>query len=116
MEAFNLLQKSIIRVEEEDVDIEETYGTTGDDVMDSAEALRGMTINETDDQMQTDTPSGKIRIHYELFERIKLMLAHKLYQVQQNATEGEGKEKFFPLKIERYYCNNYYFLLIFFSL
>ncbi|KAI7902611.1 MCM2/3/5 family-domain-containing protein [Cokeromyces recurvatus] len=95
-EAFNLLQKSIIRVEEEDVNIDDEMNEEQDDVMTSAEALNGMTLNDTADQHVGNSaipPSGKISITYEKFEQIKLMLAHKLRLVQQSFDEDPGMRR-----------------------
>lgn len=101
-EAFNLLQKSIIRVEEDDVDIDDNLDDENDEVMTSAEALGGMSLDDsaaavdaaaaaTQDEEagnSSSAPSGKISITYEKFEQIKLMLAHKLRLVQQSSEEG----------------------------
>ncbi|KAI8971867.1 MCM2/3/5 family-domain-containing protein [Mycotypha africana] len=90
LEAFSLLQKSIIRVEQDNVEIEDLLddGET-DEVMSSAEALNGMSLNDTE-QTGNDpvAPRGKIAITYEKFERIKLLLAHKIRQ--HEADQGEG--------------------------
>ncbi|EIE90035.1 hypothetical protein RO3G_14746 [Rhizopus delemar RA 99-880] len=109
IEAHSLLQKSIIRVEEEDVNIDDTMDDQMDDVMTSAEALRGMSLNETDESIrdhqpmvesvlsQTQvpsgaflTPSGKVSIPYEKFEEIKQMLAFRLHQIQEGSDEDAG--------------------------
>ncbi|OBZ86512.1 DNA replication licensing factor mcm6 [Choanephora cucurbitarum] len=93
-EAFNLLQKSIIRVEEEDVYIDENMEE--DDLMTSTEALNGMSLNDNVEQQTGDTataPAGKISITYEKFEQIKLMLAHKLRMVQQSSDEDPGMRR-----------------------
>ncbi|KAI8150264.1 MCM2/3/5 family-domain-containing protein [Fennellomyces sp. T-0311] len=90
LEAYNLLQKSIIRVEQDDVDIEDPINAN---VVSSAEALEGMnrlTLQETeDDNMQVEEPSSaqseqrqRVRIDYDKFVQIKLMLAHKLRSLQ----------------------------------
>ncbi|KAI9259583.1 DNA replication licensing factor mcm6 [Phascolomyces articulosus] len=92
LEAYNLLQKSIIRVEQDDVEIEEPIGASSH-VVSSAEALEGMqrlNIHETTegDNMQVEEPSSaettrqRIRIDYDKFVQIKLMLAHKLRSIQ----------------------------------
>lgn len=114
IEAHSLLQKSIIRVEEEDVNIDDTMDDQMDDVMTSAEALRGMSLNETDESIrdhqpmvesvlsQTQvpsgaflTPSGKVSIPYEKFEEIKQMLAFRLHQIQEGSDEGNEKKSVF---------------------
>jgi DNA replication licensing factor MCM6 len=61
--------------------------------MTSAEALGGMSLNDTDPNAgnTANAPSGKISITYEKFEQIKLMLAHKLRLVQQSSDEGNPK-------------------------
>ena len=106
-EAFRLLQKSIIRVEQDDVEIEDPIGSSN--VLSSAEALEGMQrlqISESDstpatatdgaDNMQVEEGSSaeptrqRIRIDYEKFVQIKLMLAHKLRSIQ--STEGKYQE------------------------
>ncbi|CEP12622.1 hypothetical protein [Parasitella parasitica] len=101
-EAFNLLQKSIIRVEEDDVDIGDNMDDENDEVMTSAEALGGMSLNDSAQQQQqqdeeagnsSSAPSGKISITYEKFEQIKLMLAHKLRLVQQSSEEDPGMRR-----------------------
>ncbi|KAI7850907.1 MCM2/3/5 family-domain-containing protein [Circinella umbellata] len=93
-EAYNLLQKSIIRVEQDDVEIEDPMGS--DNVVSSAEALEGMqrlNINEQEsttgsgDNMQVEETSAeptrqRIRLDYDKFVQIKLMLAHKLRSIQ----------------------------------
>lgn len=94
VEAYNLLQKSIIRVEQDEIDIGDLMYAT-DDVMTSTEALQGMQgLRITDDQqeensMQTDSApqSQRIRIEYEKFVQIKLMLVHKLREVQASSEE-----------------------------
>jgi DNA replication licensing factor MCM6 len=86
-----LLQKSIIRVEEDDVDIDDNMDENDhDEVMTSAEALGGMSLNDTDQNAGNSAipPNGKISITFEKFEEIKLMLAHKLRLVQQSSDEG----------------------------
>ncbi|KAI9257684.1 MCM2/3/5 family-domain-containing protein [Sporodiniella umbellata] len=104
MEAFGLLQKSIIRVEEDDVEIDDALNDGMDEILSSAEALRGMSLNETQheagDAMETNqehvpsgafvSSSGKISIPYEKFEEIKQMLAFKLYQQQEGSDEDAG--------------------------
>ncbi|KAI8368290.1 MCM2/3/5 family-domain-containing protein [Radiomyces spectabilis] len=94
-EAYNLLQKSIIRVEQDDVEIEEE--DADNDVMSSGEALNGLrdlrigdhpenTTQDTTetDQMQTDEAGHrKIRIEYEKYERIKKMIAYRLSEAQR---------------------------------
>ncbi|CAO0796989.1 unnamed protein product [Mucor circinelloides] len=103
-EAFNLLQKSIIRVEEDDVDIDDNLDDENDEVMTSAEALGGMSLDDsaaaaaaaTQDEEagnSSSAPSGKISITYEKFEQIKLMLAHKLRLVQQSSEEDPGMRR-----------------------
>ncbi|KAJ8655484.1 hypothetical protein O0I10_008770 [Lichtheimia ornata] len=95
VEAYNLLQKSIIRVEQDEIDIGDLMYAT-DDVMTSTEALQGMQgLRISDEQqqeensMQTDSApqSQRIRIEYEKFVQIKLMLVHKLREVQASAEE-----------------------------
>ncbi|KAI9494531.1 MCM2/3/5 family-domain-containing protein [Zychaea mexicana] len=100
VEAYHLLQKSIIRVEQDDVDIEDPFGGSNN-VVSSAEALEGMqrlniheaaearegsAAAEGEDNMQVEEPSGetrqRIRIDYDKFVQIKLMLAHKLRTIQ----------------------------------
>ncbi|KAI8985504.1 MCM2/3/5 family-domain-containing protein [Pilobolus umbonatus] len=77
-EAFSLLQKSIIRVEEDDVDFEDA-----DDLLNNTDALRGMSLNDTEES------NARIKIPYERFEQIKLMLAHRLRQEQELSRDGE---------------------------
>ncbi|KAI9321016.1 MCM2/3/5 family-domain-containing protein [Dichotomocladium elegans] len=95
-EAYSLLQKSIIRVEQDEIDISDLMHA-GNDVMTSAEALEGMQglrISEEqpeESSMHVDQSSAsqpnRIRIEYEKFMQIKLMLAHKLRTVQIMADE-----------------------------
>lgn len=104
-----MLQKSIIRVEEDDVDIDDNMDDENDEVMTSAEALGGMSLDDSAQQQEqqqeqdeagnsSSAPNGKISITYEKFEQIKLMLAHKLRLVQQSSEEGMFKE-FLRVKI-----------------
>lgn len=68
-----------------------------DEVMTSAEALGGMSLNDTEQNVgnSANAPNGKISITYEKFEQIKLMLAHKLRLVQQSSDEGSLETKCF---------------------
>jgi DNA replication licensing factor MCM6 len=91
-EAYGLLQKSIIRVEQDDVEIDEFDYTDGqlDDIMNVAEAvnndMQGLTINEDSAvAAQAEHANGKIRIEWERFEQIKLMIALKLREVQERS-------------------------------
>ncbi|KAI7866660.1 MCM2/3/5 family-domain-containing protein [Spinellus fusiger] len=94
-EAYGLLQKSIIRVQQDDV-VFDTEGVT-EEIMRSADALRGMSslrirdddVPSTQDSMQVEEPSSqpKIRIEYERYEQIKLMLAQKLRQVEDELSD-----------------------------
>lgn len=99
VQAHSLLQQSIIRVVQEDVDIEDPLAS--DAVMSSAEALEGMQGLRIDDNaageeqgsMQVDSTqqtngSQRMRIDYETFVQIKLLLAHKLRAVQDSSEEG----------------------------
>lgn len=91
-EAFNLLQKSIIRVEEEDVDIDDNAEDEDDEVMRNAEALNGMSLDENQQQQQaqqTEEGSQRITIQYEKFNEIKLMLAHRLRLNHLDTEEGK---------------------------
>ncbi|CAO3655593.1 unnamed protein product [Mucor hiemalis] len=92
-EAFNLLQKSIIRVEEEDVDIDDNVDDVDDEVMKNAEALNGMSLDEGQQQQQaqqTEETSQRITIQYEKFNEIKLMLAHRLRLNHLDTEEDTG--------------------------
>jgi DNA replication licensing factor MCM6 len=86
-----LLQKSIIRVEQDDVEIEEFEYMNGqiDEMMSAAEAvnnnMQGLSINEDSAAAHTEQPNGKIRIEWERFEQIKLMIALKLREVQERS-------------------------------
>lgn len=64
-----------------------------DEVMTSAEALGGMSLNDPEQTTGDDAtaPRGKISIEYAKFEQIKLMLAHKLRLVQQSSDDGKKK-------------------------
>lgn len=90
-EAYSLLQKSIIRVEQDDVEIEEFDYMDGqlDDMMSAAEAvnsnMQGLSINEDSAAAHSEQPNGKIRIEWERFEQIKLMIALKLREVQERS-------------------------------
>lgn len=91
-EAYGLLQKSIIRVEQDDIEIEEFDNMDGqlDEIMNIAEAvnsdMQGLTINEDSAaQAQPEHANGKIRIEWERFEQIKLMIALKLREVQERS-------------------------------
>lgn len=85
---------------QEDVDIEDPLAA--DAVMSSAEALEGMQGLRIDDtaaeeeqgSMQVDNAqqangSHRMRIDYETFVQIKLLLAHKLRAVQDSSEEGK---------------------------
>lgn len=106
-EAYSLLQKSIIRVEEEDVNIDDALDDNEmNELLTSTEALRSMSLNETEEPSEEHrdvnmdqpkgpsgafiTSSGKISIPYEKFEEIKQMLAIKLHQVQEESDEEAG--------------------------
>lgn len=98
-EAFNLLQKSIIRVEEDDVDIDDQMDDNDDEVMRNTEALNGMSLNETDNDnqhtMETSDQVGasqRITIQYDKFNEIKLMLAHRLRLNQQESEDGKDHD------------------------
>ncbi|CAO3625726.1 unnamed protein product [Cunninghamella echinulata] len=93
VEAYNLLQKSIIRVEQDDIDIEE------DDTLQELEGLRldderaatqqPSTNDEAQDDMQVDhSDSQKVRIEYEKYNQIQLMLTHKLKDAQDTTDSG----------------------------
>lgn len=89
-EAYGLLQKSIIRVEQDDVEIEEfdTMDGNFDEIMTAAEAvnnnMQGLSINEeAEAAAQGEQQNGKIKIEWERFEQIKLMIALKLREVQE---------------------------------
>jgi DNA replication licensing factor MCM6 len=90
-EAYSLLQKSIIRVEQDDVEIEEFDYMDGqlDDMMSAAEAvnsnMQGLSINEDSAAAHSEQPNGKIRIEWERFEQIKLMIALKLREAQERS-------------------------------
>ncbi|KAI9285284.1 MCM2/3/5 family-domain-containing protein [Umbelopsis sp. AD052] len=93
-EAYSLLQKSIIRVEQDDVEIEEFDTMDGqlDEMMSAAEAvnsnMQGLSINEDLAATHSEQPNGKIRIEWERFEQIKLMIALKLREVQERSDSG----------------------------
>ncbi|KAI8063119.1 MCM2/3/5 family-domain-containing protein [Thamnidium elegans] len=96
-EAFNLLQKSIIRVEEDDVEIDDQMDDNDDEVMRNTEALNGMSLNETNNDnqntMETSDQVGtsqRITIQYDKFNEIKLMLAHRLRLNQQESEDDPG--------------------------
>ena len=94
-----MLQKSIIRVEEDDVDIDDALNDGDDEIMRNTEALNGMSLNEGQQQQQaeeTGETSQRITIQYEKFNEIKLMLAHRLRLNQQESEDGkEGITIFF---------------------
>ncbi|KAI8066893.1 MCM2/3/5 family-domain-containing protein [Gongronella butleri] len=87
-DAFGLLQKSIIRVEHDDVDIDEdTTGIEGH--------MRNMHVDtqrdasQQEDAMEEDTQeSQRIKIEYAKYCQIQLMLAHRLKEVQDQRDEG----------------------------
>ncbi|KAI9033970.1 MCM2/3/5 family-domain-containing protein [Phycomyces nitens] len=96
-EAYGLLQKSIIRVQQDDVEIDNEESP--EEIVRSAEALRGMSslrIQDENDstpsesmQIENQQAQPRIRIDYEKYEQIKLLLAHKLRLVQKEASEND---------------------------
>ncbi|KAG0174503.1 MCM DNA helicase complex subunit mcm6 [Apophysomyces sp. BC1034] len=84
-EAFALLQKSIIHVECDDVEFDDD-DTRG--VMTTSEAVQQGA--EQDESMQVDEgASRRIKITYEKYEQIKLMLAHRI-RLEEELTGEPG--------------------------
>lgn len=83
-EAYSLLQSSIIRVQQDDVEI-------GDDIQESNVITSSEAIESMED-VQTSSAEGRpqrIRITYDQFVDIQMMLAHKVHSLQQESDDGK---------------------------
>ncbi|KAI8332640.1 DNA replication licensing factor mcm6 [Chlamydoabsidia padenii] len=82
-EAYNLLQKSIIRVEQDDVDI---AGEDGLEAMTSSEAidggLRGLRLNDRDDTQEDSNPDAMEETRPETDSQVIKITSEKYYQIQ----------------------------------
>ncbi|ORX54404.1 MCM-domain-containing protein [Hesseltinella vesiculosa] len=88
-EAYNLLQKSIIRVEQDDVDIDEDLAATGIERHVQNMNLDGERQQEQQEmEVEQSQDSQKIKIEYEKYYQIQLMLTHHLKQIQDTQDTG----------------------------
>ncbi|CAO3644187.1 unnamed protein product [Cunninghamella blakesleeana] len=93
IEAYNLLQKSIIRVEQDDIDIEEDEFNLNElkelSINDKSTTQQQSTNEESlDDGMHVDHAEHKVKIEYEKYVQIQLLLTHKLREVQDTTDTG----------------------------
>ncbi|ORY95302.1 MCM2/3/5 family-domain-containing protein [Syncephalastrum racemosum] len=93
LEAFTLLQKSIIRVEQEDIVFDESGDVmTTDEALDGGmQSLRIGDVQRQQEQMdedtQTQSQSQRMRIDYDRFMEIRHMLCQRLLDAQND--EGD---------------------------
>ncbi|KAI8076810.1 MCM2/3/5 family-domain-containing protein [Halteromyces radiatus] len=96
IEAYNLLQKSIIRVEQDDVDI---GGDDGPEALDGG--LQGLRIHDNDDQQSNqdamdvnqETDQQNFRITYEKYCQIQSMLVHHLRETDRKLETGVARSE-----------------------